>query len=163
MQEVAASINYPYASIKTSHQSAAINFKSMLTISQKVMFRKNRRLGLLLENGMNEFELASVLDTYGRTFPMSLNTLILNDSTIKTKFGLTVVCRSTVNLKRLDELHLLMPASISKEELDLFKHAKLIKYDSLQTQYPIDLCLKQISDQYGRRFKNVVKKLLDYN
>ena len=163
MQKISVAIHYPHKEINTSHQSIAINFNSKLTIARKVILRKNNRIGLLLENGINEFDLASVLDTYGRTFPLSFSTFILNDSTVRTKFGLTLVCPAKADFKRLDELHLLMPDSFSKEEAELFKDIKLVRYDGLQTQYPIDVCLKQIADQYGHKFENVVKQLLDYN
>jgi transcriptional regulator GlxA family with amidase domain len=168
MQKVSDNIHYPHEEIQTAHRSIALGFNNKLSIARKVIFRKNKKIGILLENGINEFELASIFDTYDRSFPLSSETVssnafILNDTTIQTKYGLTLVCTANKNYKKLDELHVAMPRSFSKDDAEFFKSTKLIMYDNPQKLYPIDVCLKRISDQYGNKFENVVKVLLDYN
>jgi hypothetical protein len=44
------------------------------TILKKVIFKKNKDVGVLLQDGMSEFDLAGVLDTYNRSFPSSCKT-----------------------------------------------------------------------------------------
>jgi len=107
--------------------------------------------------------MASIVETYGRTLPTSFTTFNLKDSTIHTKYGLTLVTTGNATIKGLDELHLLMPSSLSKEaELD-YKNAKIIRYDTMQKQYPVNICLKRIGEQYGNKFEEFVKVSLDYN
>ncbi len=168
MQKVRVGIHYPHEEIQTGHQSIALGFDHKLSIVNKVIFRKNKRIGILLENGINEFELASVMDTYDRSFPLSSETVsfkafIFNDTTIQTQYGLTLVCSANKNYEKLDELHVVMPGAFSKEDAEFFKSTRLIIYDNTQKLYPIDICLKRISDQYGHKFENVIKVLLDYN
>jgi transcriptional regulator GlxA family with amidase domain len=163
MQKVLANIHYPCAEIKTTHKSIAINGESKLHIAKKIIFRKNKKIGILLENGINEFDMASIMDTYSRTFPASFTTCNLNSSTIQTKYGLALVCTGDTNSKRFNELHVVMPGSFSNEDSAFFKNTKLVRYNDLQEQYPIDICLKRISKLYGHKFENVVKQLLDYN
>jgi transcriptional regulator GlxA family with amidase domain len=161
MREVAANINYPHPEILTNHKSIAITFGNEFTIVTKVIIQQNRKLGMLLKEGMSEFELVSVLDTYVRTFPKSFKFFTLTDSTIQTKYGLTVMHTGGNDPKNVDELHILMPvdnASINSLNVD----TKIIRYD-LKNQYPIDACLTRISELYGEKFQNVVKLMLDYN
>jgi hypothetical protein len=42
----------------------------------KVLFRKNYKIGVLLKDNINEFELASLLDTYTYTAPASIESFI---------------------------------------------------------------------------------------
>lgn len=161
---VATDIHYPHPEIKTNHQSIAIDFNSKLNIAKKVMFHKNRKVAVLLDKGINEFELASVLDTYGRSFPASLKTVLLSgDTTIQTKYGLTLVCMADRKYEKADELHVLMPGSFSKKDAAFFSGTKIVLYDSLANKYPIDICLDRILKLYGHKFENVVKQMLDYN
>jgi hypothetical protein len=163
MQAVAENIHYPHAEIKTEHESIAIDFNSKLVIAKKVILRRNKKIALLLEDGANEFYLASIMDTYTRTFPYSLNMLTVNDSTVKSKYGLTIVCTDKVDVKGLDEIHLLTPVEFSKQGAGFSSRTQLVSYNELNAQYPIEVCLKRISGQYGGKFENVVKQLLDYN
>ncbi|MES1222731.1 MAG: DJ-1/PfpI family protein, partial [Bacteroidota bacterium] len=91
MQNVAGNIHYPHAEIQTAHESIAINGGTKYTIAKKIIFRKNKKIGILLENGINEFEMASIIDTYSRTFPASFKTYILHDDSVRTKYGLTLL------------------------------------------------------------------------
>ena len=168
MSSVAANIHYPQAQIKTNHQSIAIGFNDKLSIAKKVMFHKNRKLDIMIGNAVNEFELASVLDTYGRSFPAGLKTVSLegirrNDSTVQTKYGLTLVCTGGRSYNMPDELHVLLTQSFSKEDSALFSHTEIVNYNPLPGKYPIDTYLDRISKLYGPKFKNVVKLMLDYN
>lgn len=163
MQHVAANIYYPHTDIKTTHQSIAVSGSTKATILKKVIFRKNKDVGVLLQNGMSEFDLAAVLDTYNRSFPASCNTYITSGKTIKTKYGLTLMATGDVYKNNVDELHVLMPEIFSKNDEVVFKNAQYIKYDHQQKQYIIDICLERIAQQYGSSFANVTKLLLDYN
>lgn len=168
MKSVAANIHYPEAQIKTNHRSISIGFNNKLSIAKKVMFHKNRKLDIMIANAVNEFELASVLDTYGRSFPAGLKTVSLegirrNDSTVQTKYGLTLVCTGDRSYNMPDELHVLLAQSFSKEDAALFSHTEIVNYNTLPGKYPIDTYLDRISKLYGPKFKNVVKLMLDYN
>ena len=163
MQMVAANIYYPHADIKTAHQSIAVSGSTKATIIKKIMFRSNEDVGVLLQNGMSEFDLAAVLDTYNRSFPASCKTYITSGETIKTKYGLTLMATGDVQNNDVDELHVLMPETFSKNDEIVFKNAQYIKYDQHEKQYIIDVCLKRIAQQYGSSFANATKLLLDYN
>jgi putative intracellular protease/amidase len=163
MQRVAANIYYPHTEIKTEHQSIAVNSNTKTTILKKVMFKKNKDVGVLLQDGMNEFDLAGVLDTYNRSFPSSCKTFSTTGKTITTKYGLTLIPTGNAHKNNVDELHVLMPETFSKNDEAFFKNAQYIKYDHQQEQYIIDACLKRIAQQYGSSFENVTKLLLDYN
>src|SRR4029077_15675044 len=103
---VISDIHYPGSQIKTSHQSIAISSYDKWIIAKKVIFKSNRKLGILLENGMNEFKMISILDTYGRTFPKSFKTFYTNDSIVQSKYGLTFVSTGNNRMENLDELHI---------------------------------------------------------
>jgi putative intracellular protease/amidase len=163
MRQVMANIHYPETAIKTNHKSIAVNGLNKFTVARKIFFRRNRKIGLLLENGMNEFEMASIIETYGRSFPASFTTRNVSNSTIQTKYGLTLACTGDTDMKDLDELHLLMTGTFSKENELYFKKAEIIRYGNLQKEYPINVCLKRIGEQYGNRFGNFIKISLDYN
>jgi hypothetical protein len=163
MQKVLTSIHYSYPEIKLAHQSIAIKGSNIFTLVIKILFRKNKSIGLLLENGINEFEMAGILDTYGRTFPASFKTYMLNNSTIQTKYGLTLVYTGNSEAKGLDELHVITPESFSNEDESYFKNTKIIGYNDLQKEYLLNVCLKRIEQQYGPQFQKFVRISLDYN
>ncbi|MEI9913258.1 MAG: DJ-1/PfpI family protein [Bacteroidota bacterium] len=162
MQKVLTNISYPGAEIKTIHKSIAINGKNKFSATKKIIFRKNKKIGLLIENGVNEFDMATIIETYSRTFPASFTAFNLNSSTIMTQYGLTLISTGDTTIKRFNELHVLMPVSLSKEE-ERFKNAKIIRYDNLQKQYLLTICLDRIAEQYGHQFEHFVKISLDYN
>lgn len=163
MQGVAANIYYPHAEIKTAHQSIAVSGSTKTSILKKVIFKKNKDVGVLLQNGMSEFELAGVLDTYNRSFPSSCKTYITSGATVRTKYGLTLMATGDEQKNKVDELHVLMPETFSEKDASFFKNAQYVKYDHEEKQYIIDVCLKRIAQQYGSSFANVTKLLLDYN
>lgn len=161
MHTAANGIHYPHPEILTNHVSTAINFGNEFTAVTKVIIKKNRRLGLLLDEGINEFQMVSILDTYNRSFPKSFKCFTLSDTTVHTKFGLTLVRTGGNDTKELDEVHVL--TQNNKQAIDsLFGTAEVIRYDNKE-QYPIDACLERIGGLYGEKFKTVVKLMLDYN
>ena len=64
-------------------------------------------------------------------------------------------------MKNLDELHI--PGSAPDNELHLREHSNTTIITYTENKYPIDVCLERISLQYGYKFENVVRLLLDYN
>lgn len=117
----------------------------------------------MLQNGINEFDLAAILDTYFRSFPQSIETLSINSVPVISKYGLTLLPSGEINNNAATEIHVLMPESFSQNDAAAFKNAVLIKYDSNEQQYIIDRCLKRISDLHGASFADFVKLMLDYN
>lgn len=163
MQDVMANIHYRYPEIKLEHQSIAIGAKDKLTILKKILFRKNRNVGVLLQDGVNELQLASILDTYGRTFPARFEAHVYSGTTVKTKYGLTMVSTQQSKINALSELHVINQEALSNEALSAFGKTNIVGYANPQTGYPIDICVKRIASQYGNKFANVSKIMLDYN
>jgi transcriptional regulator GlxA family with amidase domain len=163
MKKVKENINYPHPLPKTEHQSIAIDFKDKLTIGNKVFFKKNKKIGVLLQNGVNEFELAAIMDTYNRTFPKSIESFVLTGTQVTTKYGLTILPTTNFHQSQFDELHLLNPSVLSKQEQKLFGTTEIVAYDNLKKEYIINYCLDRITIQYGEKYQNIVKLLLDYN
>lgn len=162
-RKVAADIQYPHDAIRLAHQSIALSGRNKLAVAKKIFFRRNRDIGVLLENGINEFAMAGVIDTYGRTFPASFKTYILNDTTVRTKYGLALIYKGSNSSKGLDELHVVMPDSFSEIDHAYFKKTKLVRYDNQQQQYLFDVFLDRIGKQYGQAYETFVKVSLDYN
>lgn len=63
LQKVMEDVKYPYAEIKMQHKSIAVETRSKFTIAKKLVFTKNRKVGVLVQEGANELELAAVIDT----------------------------------------------------------------------------------------------------
>ena len=162
MLAAASAIRYPHAEIKTVHNSIALHGNTKFNIAKKIIFRKNRNTGLLLQNGMNEFFLASIIDTYNRSFPYSFTGFCLGDSTIQPKYGLTILSQSVPEYKKFDEVHVTIPLSLPNKNPIFSRHTEIITYDNTKT-FLIDDCIERIKGQYGANFSNVVKILLDYN
>jgi len=163
MQKILNEIRYPYPEVKLFHESIVLKGRNKFTVAMKILFRSNKEIGMLLKNGINEFELAGVLDIYSRTFPASFKTYLLGDSTVQTKYGLTLINTGDNSIKGLDELHVLSPELFTKADQVFFKNTKIVRYDHQQKQYLVDKCIKRIGDQYGSRFADFVKISLDYN
>ena len=163
MQNVMADIHYKYPEIKLEHESITIETKAKIAILKKVFFSKNLNIGVLLQNGANELQLASILDIYSQTFPASIETNIFSGTSIRTKYGLTFVSTQNNNLINLSELHILNLETISKEESVTMKKVNVVSYDNSKNEYAFDVCLNRISVQYGRSFAKVAGIMLDYN
>lgn len=163
MQSVMSTIHYPETEIRKDHQNLLIwNNPIYLGLHNKTI-KKNEKVGVLLQNGMNEFDLAAILDCYSRSFPSSLDTFIVGGSTVTSQYGLTLLATGDVATQAVTELHILIPQHISETEKQLFKNAQFITYDRHERKYMIDVCLKRISDLYGNDFGSFVKLMLDYN
>lgn len=163
MRKVIEDVSYPYDTPKLNHQSNTFHFSDKVTIGKKIIFRKNKKLGVLLQEGINEFALAGIMDTYNRTFPGSIESFSAGDLPIKTLHGLTLIPTGELTNNDLDELHVVSPMTFSTADQKLFKSAQVIKYDSSQRHYIISECLLRIENEYGDNYKNIVKLMLDYN
>jgi hypothetical protein len=162
-QSVSTKINFRRTETSLAHQSIALDGSNKFAVLKKVFFKRNRKIGLLLENGMDEFAMTSILETYSRTFPASFETAIWDGSTIQTKYGLSFISTSKNDIKGLDELHVITPGAFSKEKEVFFKDAKIVRDDKQQKQYLVDVYLKRIGEQYGPSFEKFVKVSMDYN
>ena len=162
-KKVAAGINYPHNDIMLTHKSIALDGGNKFAVAKKILFRRNRDIGILLQNGINEFAMASIIDTYGRTFPASFKTYILNDSTIRTRYGLSLIYTGSNSIKGLDELHVMMPEAFSEADQAFFKNPEIIRYEYGQRQYLFDVYFKRIKHQYGPQYEKFIKVSLDYN
>lgn len=163
MQKVMSMINYPYAEIRTDHKNLIVGDNPIYRGIKDGTIKKHEKVGVLLQNGMSEFDLAAILDCYYRSFPSSLETFIAEGQTVTSKYGLTLLATGDGKSNDATELHVLMEENISNKERDLFKNAQLIAYNSENKNYIIDVCLKRIGDLYGIEFESLVKLMLDYN
>jgi transcriptional regulator GlxA family with amidase domain len=163
LQSVLHNVRYPHADIKVEHDSRVVNKGAIIKIVSKMLFKKNSKMGVLLADGMNEFELASVLDTYVRSFPKSINTFSAEGKNVSSKYGLTLYPTGNLQEDRINELHVLDSNVQPIATKDSRTNVNILKYNSEQKQYPIDLCLERIAALYGNKFMNCVKLMLDYN
>jgi transcriptional regulator GlxA family with amidase domain len=154
---VMTEIKYPYQTIMTSHKSKGIKTRHTMTIARKLIFKKNLRVGVLLQEGVNEFDLAAIVDTYNRSFPYSNQTVTENKPSVTSRYGLTLIPTAKLDSIKLDELHVLMAENFQKSS------DQIIQYSSLDAQYIIEQCLNRISLKYGTKFQDITKLLLDYN
>lgn len=160
--KVADIVNYPHAEVQLQHNSVALSFGNKMSIIRRVIFNKRKKLGLLLHDGLNELKFASILDTYSRTWPKEYKTFTLQDSIVKTQYGLTFIhTGDNIINPKMDEVHVIMPEFITPQDETYFKGFELVKQNP--NEYPIDQCLNRIKQQYGDHFSNIVKVTLDYN
>ena len=160
---VAENIAYPHDTIRVAHQSEVVGIGAVLKIASKVLFKKNYRMGVLLEDQVNEFDLASLLDTYVRTFPSAINTFSVNGGKTISKYGLTLYPTGDAKADAVNEIHVLSPMAANTIENHGFTKAAIIRYDESPKKYPIDICLERIKRLYGNQFSQCVKLMLDYN
>lgn len=118
---------------------------------------------MLLQDHINEFELASILDTYSRTLPKSIHSFSINNKPVVSKYGLTLYPSGNLNDFKPDEVHVLIPKSITLADQALFKNGRTINYCYENDQYTLNHCLVRIDKVLGRNFMNFVKLTLDYN
>jgi len=163
MQTVLHDVAYPHADVKIDHQSKVVNKNAILKIASKMLFRRNYKIGVMLTDSVNEFELASVLDTYVRSFPKSINSFSTGGRNITSKYGLTLYPSGNLKEDRVHELHIMKQLSDDPSEQRFFTNTSIIKYSTGSKQYPIETCLERIATLYGTNFKNCVKLMLDYN
>jgi putative intracellular protease/amidase len=163
LRAVINDVHYPRADIKVEHDSRVVDNAAKVKIVSKMLFKKNYKIGVLLTGGINEFELASVLDTYVRTFPKSINTFSAQGRNVSSKYGLTLYPTGNFENDKMNEVHILDSNALQVSKKDLPTNASILKYDIERTLYPIDLCLERIAGLYGNKFMNCVKLMLDYN
>ena len=158
MTRVMKDICYRYTTPKTEHISSTFGFSDKTAAGKKIFFSRNRKVGVLLQENMNEFEMAGVMDTYTRTFPKKIKSYAAADAPVTTKYGLVILPTGNIG-DNIDELHIIHP-SLAKPAT---KAKRLVQYDSKQPSYIIDECLARIRSQHGSNFERVVKLMLDYN
>ncbi|NIG55034.1 DJ-1/PfpI family protein [Chitinophaga sp. Cy-1792] len=162
MLRVSGLIHYKFSSEQTAHNSVPVGFGDKLVIGKKVLFGKNRKVGVLLQDGANELELAAVIDTYSRTFPKSVESVTLAEPFITTGYGLTLLPTANLTDFHPDELHVLYPDKLP-ENKQLPDVSIVVNYKRQLPVYIIDDCLNRIQLQYGTRYTEMVKRMLDYN
>jgi putative intracellular protease/amidase len=156
-------IHYPSTSIKKEHQSIPVELTDKIAILKKVIVSPDPKIGVLLQDGIDEFALSAILDAYHRTFPASLKTYTIHQPWITSRFGLTIIPGGDFSeIGQLDELHVLAPDSVRGTD-QVVKKLSLVKYDLEQKEYIFDVCLKRIKLEYGPGLQKGVKRLLDYN
>ena len=163
MLKVLKSVKYPYDSIQKSHNSVALNTSGKITAFVKMLFKENKRIGVVLQNGVNEMELATIYDIYNRTLPASVESIIQHGNSITTRHGLTILSMDKIIPDQIDQLHLLSGETLTRSQLAAFKNAEVISYDIKTNDYIINVCLAEIKKEYGQSFQNFVKVTLDYN
>ncbi|ANE53071.1 DJ-1/PfpI family protein [Flavisolibacter tropicus] len=163
MQTVRKDIHYQQDTIKVAHQSKVVTTGTITRIIAKKAFQKDYKVGVLISDHVNEFELASLLDTYTRTFPASLNTFTINGAPVTSKFGLQLYPTGEVKNNNVNELHVINARASQLAGHPLFPKAKVVAYTTASAQYPIELYLDRIGLLYGDKFKSCVKLMLDYN
>jgi transcriptional regulator GlxA family with amidase domain len=163
MRKVMKQIDYPYAEPKSDHQSVPISFAHKLQIVNKVLFKGNRRLGVLLYEGVSEFELAAVLDTYHRTFPASIKTFAPDNYPIRSANGLKLIPTGQFGKDETDEMHLLRKNSNRVDAPKGLVSDELISHSAVEQGYIFDDLLSRIEESYGPKFRQVVAVLLDYS
>lgn len=163
MLSVLEKVNYPHADIHKSHISNSLNTSAIISGLNKVLFRQNKTVGVLMQNNVSEMELGAVFDIYARTLPSSIVGVMPESNTITTRHGLTVLSTDKIIPDEIDELHILIPGEVSEKQLEPFKNAQVISYETQNRNYIIDVCLDEIKEEYGYSFQKFVKLTLDYN
>lgn len=164
MRSVMDSIHYPHVNLETRHSSLAIGLQQKAALLRKVLFRNDPNIGVLLEEHIDEFWLAAILDSYHRTVPSSLKTYSMDQKPVSSKFGLVMIPTGDASgLLTLDELHIVGKKGLSRGFETIPDETLLVDYDKEQKQYIFDLCLKRIQTEYGNGLQTAVKRLLDYN
>ncbi|MEO8173273.1 MAG: hypothetical protein ABI581_09330, partial [Sediminibacterium sp.] len=163
MYKVQNDIHYPATEIVNTHQNLVVTGDAIFIAVRKGAFKSNERVGVLLKDGINEFELAATLDTYTRSFPLSIETFSVTGKPVVSKYGLTMLPTGDITTNACTELHILNGVPATNAEESMFPKAKLIRYDSVANQYIIDACLQRLGGLYGADFAHTVKLMLDYN
>jgi putative intracellular protease/amidase len=163
MHAVLEDINYYKQDILKEHNSASVNGSAMVSGFTKVVFKRNKKIGILLQDGISEFELAGIFDSYTRTLPSSINAYTINGGVVTTKYGLTLIPTGDLKQSRIDELHIISPEILSKEEFLQLSNVEIVSYHQPSQKYIINECLERIRSQYGSKFQHLVHLALDFN
>src|SRR5690606_18791592 len=168
--DIRKQIQYPNDSVRRVYPFTTFGFGDQLSVLSKTMFRKNRKVGVFLHDGIDELMLGAIVDTYNRTFPGSLKTFCSNGKYIKSRNGL-IIFPNTKQIENFkpDELHVLSSISnlaqtdqevIRTLQLSLGKDVEVVCY--YNKGYIFSEVLSRIESLYGKRFKKTVQRLLDY-
>src|SRR5688572_1145568 len=163
MLEVLKKVNYPHQDVRQKHISNELTGSSKLSVLNKVLFKENKTVGILLQNAMNEMDLAALFDINARAMPSSILGIVAEGNSITTKHGLTVISTDKIDPGKIDELHVLKQDKGSQTQIAQLKNTDVIYYDNRQNDYIIDVCLKGIKKNYGQAFYDFVRLTLDYN
>ncbi len=163
MHKVQADVNYPAPEPLNTHRNLVVNGDAIFIALRKGAFKRNERIGVLLKDGINEFDLAGMLDTYTRSFPASIETFSKDGGPVVSQHGLTLLPTGSIAGNLCTELHVLNSVTLADEDAALFPNAKIVRYATAAGQYIIDACLQRITDLYGPDFAHTVKLMLDYN
>lgn len=163
MKDVLRNIHYYNSDIQKEHKSLAVNTNAKFSALTKMIFKKNNRVGVLLQDGINEFDLAGIFDTYNRTLPSSIRAFTMNGTAVTSKYGLTLIATDDMHLVKIDEMHVVNAESLSNSDLIRLKNIQVVTYHHTDGQYIINECLSRINREYGETFQNLVKRALDYN
>ena len=130
MQSVLKEIDYYKKDIQTEHKSIAVNGSAIFSGFTKVVFTKNKNIGVLLQDSISELELAGIFDSYNRTLPSSIKAFVTNGTTVTTKYGLTLIPTGDMKLSEIDELHVMKPEALSKQDSLQLKNLEIVAYHS---------------------------------
>lgn len=155
-------VNYPHSEPKIEHQSRKLIFSKKLVILKKVLFGKNQNIGILLEDEIDEFKLASIIDSYNRTFPKSINSFTLSNKPVKSKYNLTLIPTQSFQEVNADEIHIINSNSNLSSTFNKLEETEII-FHNKNDKYTIEQCLTRIEKIHGLEFKEITKLLLDFN
>lgn len=162
MLRILNKVNYPNNDIRQEHVSRSLTGKAKLSVLTKVLFKQNKKIGVLMQEGMNEMDLAALFDINARTMPLSISGIVPKGDRITTKHGLTIISTDKMVPGKIDELHVLRRDNISEKQSKQFSNADVMYYDPHE-RYIINAVLEGIRKEYGQAFHNFVKLTLDYN
>ncbi|HEX6915386.1 MAG TPA: DJ-1/PfpI family protein [Chitinophagaceae bacterium] len=164
MRKVMAQIHYRYDTLKLLHETVAISPADKKAFLRKVLFRNDKHTGVLMQDGIDEFILAGILDSYHRTIPASLKTYTGGKAAVTSRFGLVLLpTGKQEEMKSLDELHVIGADRAGDNQKPVIRGLQMVHYDTTDKRYIFDICLERIGALYGSRFSEAVKRLLDYN
>ncbi|GBF49482.1 hypothetical protein LPTSP4_09950 [Leptospira ryugenii] len=158
-EKTKAKIKYPHMDLVRRGANASLDFDAYFEIFKKVFLRDNKRIGVFLEDGIDEFMLAAILDSNARTFPESIDTFTQQKSYVLSKGGLVFFPTKLDSSFPFDEIHSLngKPDWANKST-----NANWILYTKEEASYIFSICLSEIQKKEGKDFEKIVRALLDY-
>lgn len=163
METVMSEINYPSTEIRKAHKNRLVAGNPIYKDIRKGKIKHTEKVGVLLQDGISEFDLAAILDCYYRSFPSSLATYTTGAKNVTSKFGLILLPTGDLNLSPPSEIHVLKSDKLSQADRALVNNAAIVSYDQHDKRYIIDTCLRRIGDLYSDEYMTLVKLMLDYN
>lgn len=163
MLKVLNMVNYHEQDLSREHKSIVINDADKKAAVMKMLFHKNRNIGILLQDSISEIELAGIFDTYNRSLPTFVKAYTTNGSPVRSKYGLILIPTANFQKSNIDEMHVLDPGSMTTADSSVLNNIDVIAYRHSDGKYIINKALARIQDQYGNKFQVLVKRALDYN